>query len=204
MWNWCKTISIVSFWMGFFENISYMQGRSLSSAAGGGVCIDGAGGRACPAGTVPAVEAGEGHDGDTWYSVSLFFMWLRVLHLISVNKDLGPLVVVIGRMGRDMLIFGVIWGVLLLAFSSAVHGTGLENTAEVDAACNALLGTTPDEPAAAGGAGLTVCVCMHACMCTLYVYVYVYVYVCMCLHVCTQIRICVGVTAGEAGEAACM
>lgn len=106
--------------MGFFENIFYMQGRSVSNAAaGGGVCIEGADGGACTGGpdaaaTVTGVEAGEGHYGDTWYSVSLFFMWLRVLHLISVNKDLGPLVVVIGRMGRDMLIFGVIWGTGLL------------------------------------------------------------------------------------------
>ena len=59
---------------------------------------------------------------------------------------------------------------LLLAFSSAVHGTGLENTAEVDAACSALLSSGPDEPVSTprggggGGGGGMVCVCMLACV----------------------------------------
>ena len=140
LWNWCKIISVVAFWMGFFENIYEMREyHATGGVARGGACIEGAGVASCPAGDALDVATASTHFGDTWYSISLFFMWLRVLHLISVNKDLGPLVVVIGRMGRDMLTFGVIWGVLLLAFSSAVHGTGLENTPEVEEACNALM-----------------------------------------------------------------
>ncbi len=59
---------------------------------------------------------------DSYYTGALFFMWLRVLRLMSVNKNLGPLVIVMGRMGRDMCVFAAIWGILLVAFSTALAG----------------------------------------------------------------------------------
>jgi len=64
---------------------------------------------------------------DLAYSLSLFCMWILVLNIISVRKDLGPLVSVFVRMGADMCTFGVIWVVLLLAFSCAMHGTGINS-----------------------------------------------------------------------------
>jgi hypothetical protein len=54
-------------------------------------------------------------------------MWMMVLNIISIRKDLGPLVSVFARMGTDMLTFGTIWIILLLGFSCAMHGTGINN-----------------------------------------------------------------------------
>ena len=65
-----------------------------------------------------------------YYSASLFFMWLRMLHLLAVHQDLGPLVIVFRRMVRDFMTFGGIWAVLLLAFSCAMQGTGLNQPVE--------------------------------------------------------------------------
>lgn len=57
----------------------------------------------------------------------MFFNWVLVLNIVSARKDLGPLVSVCARMGRDMIKFGAIWIVLLLAFSCAMHGTGVND-----------------------------------------------------------------------------
>lgn len=61
-----------------------------------------------------------------FYSLSLFCLWTRLLRVLSVDKTLGPLVLVFRRMGRDTLIFGVMWMVFLMAFSVALHGSGIE------------------------------------------------------------------------------
>jgi hypothetical protein len=81
-------------------------------------------------GTAPAVMV---HPGRMWdegegmfYSASLFCMWFRVLHLLSVHQDLGPLVISVKRIAGDIVSFAGIWGVLLLAFACAMQGTGLK------------------------------------------------------------------------------
>ena len=112
VWNWFKCFGVISFWMGFWDIWSRVQAADRCAASA----------EACAA---PGARR-DAEFGHTMYSLSLFFMWLRVLRLTSVNKDLGPLVVVIGRMGRDMCVFGVIWMVLLLAFSSALYGTMIQ------------------------------------------------------------------------------
>lgn len=56
-----------------------------------------------------------------YYATSLFFMWTRVLYVLSVHKEVGPLVIAFSRMRRDVLLFASIWAVLLLAFSTAMQ-----------------------------------------------------------------------------------
>ena len=117
VWNWFKCFGVISFWMGFSDIWARVQAADRCAASA----------EACAAtGTGEGIDRSDAEYGHTMYSLCLFFMWLRVLRLISVNKDLGPLVVVIGRMGRDMCVFGVIWMVLLLAFSSALYGTMIQ------------------------------------------------------------------------------
>lgn len=61
---------------------------------------------------------------ERYYAAALFFMWMQVLHLLSVHKALGPLVIAFSRMRDDVMMFGTIWTVLLLAFSCAMQGSG--------------------------------------------------------------------------------
>lgn len=83
------------------------------------------------------------------YSLSLFCRWLLVLNIISVRRDLGPLVSVFLRMGLDMCTFGAIWIVLLLAFSCAMHGTGVNTHASNRPECQQELQGALDEDGAA-------------------------------------------------------
>jgi hypothetical protein len=59
------------------------------------------------------------------YSLSLFFMWTSAYSIMSIHKDLGPLVIVIRRMGTDMVKFAAVWLLLLLAFSCLLLGAEL-------------------------------------------------------------------------------
>ena len=136
-WNWMKCFVIIFFWMGFWDIWARVKNAEICAASAEACAAAGTGIRgqdktaeSCAvwatcagAGSSTGSNGRDAEFGHTMYSLSLFFMWLRVLRLVSVNKDLGPLVVVIGRMGRDMCVFGVIWMVLLLAFSSALYGT---------------------------------------------------------------------------------
>lgn len=56
------------------------------------------------------------------YGLAVFLVWLRLLHLYSVNKTLGPLVLALRRMGGDIVTFIFIWVVVLMAFASALYG----------------------------------------------------------------------------------
>jgi len=60
-----------------------------------------------------------------FYSLSLFFMWTSSYSIMSIHKDLGPLVIIIRRMAFDMLNFAVVWMVLLMAFSCLLQGFDL-------------------------------------------------------------------------------
>jgi len=136
-WNWMKCFVIIFFWMGFWDIWARVKNAEICAASAEACAAAGTGIRGqdktaescavwatcAAAGSSTGSNGRDAEFGHTMYSLSLFFMWLRVLRLVSVNKDLGPLVVVIGRMGRDMCVFGVIWMVLLLAFSSALYGT---------------------------------------------------------------------------------
>ena len=143
-WNCLKVIGLVFFWMGFRD----IAARAVYRLPAGHHACTHTGllapllnanlGACTPLQGHPLVRASEVRDvgmaGDSDYAVSLCFMLLRVLHVISVHKDLGPLVVVLGRMARDMCVFTVIWAILLLAFSVAIHGTELLDNA-ADPAC---------------------------------------------------------------------
>jgi hypothetical protein len=149
-WNWIKCFVIIFFWMGFWDIWARVKNAEIC-ASSEEACAQASVKDAHITAFLKAASTGWGQDktaescavwascaaagsstgnngrdaefGHSMYSLSLCFMWLRVLRLVSVNKDLGPLVVVVGRMGRDMCVFGVIWIVLLLAFSSALYGT---------------------------------------------------------------------------------
>ena len=79
--------------------------------------------------------AAAGKEGEIWfggdglenlfYSLSLFFMWTSSYSIMSIHKDLGPLVIIIRRMAFDMLNFAVVWMVLLMAFSCLLQGADL-------------------------------------------------------------------------------
>eukprot|EP00961_Rhodomonas_salina_P260759 3523741-Rhodomonas_salina.1 len=51
----------------------------------------------------------------------------------QVHKSLGPLVIAFGRMRDDVFLFGTIWMVLLLAFSTAMQGAAPMKHAKPDA-----------------------------------------------------------------------
>ena len=145
-WNWIQMLSVTFFWLGFHD-VSHRTCRppSLSPPPSSSFPFSTGGASSSSPGNPytptphPSGDCRLASHGDSYYAVALFFMWLRVLRLISVNKDLGPLVVVIGRMGRDMCVFGVIWMVLLLAFSTAVYGA--EITSQATGQCENTGGT---------------------------------------------------------------
>ena len=107
MWNWARIAACSFFWIGVGIVAADTEQRDAKGKTG-------------------SWDEGE----SMYYSVSLFCMWLRLLHLLAVHQDLGPLVVVIRRMMRDVLTFGGIWLVLLLAFACAMQGTGLVQSEE--------------------------------------------------------------------------
>jgi len=117
--NWVKMIGIFFFWLGFCGHVlrPYMLGPALDGLDHG---LQGHGMRLL-------MSLGLHKHADMAYSISLFFMWMMVLNIISVRKDLGPLVSVFARMGSDMLTFGAIWIILLLGFSCAMQGTGIND-----------------------------------------------------------------------------
>jgi len=87
-------------------------------------------------GMVPSVVVlgGNGHrewdEGEgIYYAAALFCMWFRLLHLLSVHQDLGPLVISVKRIAGDMASVAAIWGVLLFAFACAMQGTGIPRPA---------------------------------------------------------------------------
>ena len=116
--NWVKMIGIFFFWLGFCGHVlrPYLMGSALVGLDPWlGHCM------------LLLKSVGLHEHADMAYSISLFFMWMMVLNIISIRKDLGPLVSVFARMGTDMLTFGTIWIILLLGFSCAMHGTGINN-----------------------------------------------------------------------------
>jgi len=120
-WNVVRVASCGFFWMGIHTVVSQGQKEELCKLEGANCTRPG------------PTKSGEKiwDEGESmYYSASLFFMWLRMLHLLAVHQDLGPLVVVFRRMMRDFLTFGGIWAVLLLAFSCAMQGTGLNQPVE--------------------------------------------------------------------------
>jgi hypothetical protein len=161
-WNWMRTMSFIFFWMGFLEILNQPSTDIRGTGCGvesGKSLVDTF--RSHPSNrslwsmfmvtSDQVTNCNTTRDrrekqnlekprevgfADSYYAGALFFMWLRVLRLMSVNKNLGPLVIVMGRMGRDMCVFAAIWGVLLVAFSTALAGandTGL--TSPVDLLC---------------------------------------------------------------------
>ncbi len=64
--------------------------------------------------------------GRVWlllYSMSLFLLWCRLLRILTVSRRWGPEVVLILRMGKDILRFALIWMLLLVAFSCLLRGS---------------------------------------------------------------------------------
>jgi hypothetical protein len=113
--NWVKMLGLGFFWLGFGGHLL----RSLSNLDGLHPMLGH---------TLLVLKTVGVHEHtEILYSLSLFFMWMLVLNIISVRKDLGPLVSVFGRMGSDMLTFGAIWIILLVGFSCAMHGTGIND-----------------------------------------------------------------------------
>ncbi|XP_025081227.1 transient receptor potential cation channel subfamily M member 2-like isoform X2 [Pomacea canaliculata] len=61
-------------------------------------------------------------------SINLISFFFRILHIFSVNKELGPKLVMIGRMVRDLLWFVVILLVFIGAYSIASQAVLFPNT----------------------------------------------------------------------------
>lgn len=61
------------------------------------------------------------------YSVSLFCLWVRLLRILSADRKLGPLVLILRSMVADTLNFGVMWVMLWMAFSVFIFGSGINN-----------------------------------------------------------------------------
>lgn len=57
------------------------------------------------------------------YSLSLFLQWVRGLRVLSVSDEFGPLVIIIIRMGSDILRFALVYLVFLIAFSVVIRGS---------------------------------------------------------------------------------
>jgi len=120
IWNAVDFFAALFFWIGFGVRISCWN--------------DGA---AC----APSLQQGPEHEafqastrllsreevGLQFYSVSLFCLWVRLLRILSADPKLGPLVLVLRSMVVDTLQFGVMWVVLLMAFSAFIFGSGINN-----------------------------------------------------------------------------
>jgi len=74
-------------------------------------------------------------DKKKWFCVCLFFCWLRLLHLYSVNKTLGKLVRAIWLMVQDIGTFIFVWGFFLMAFAAAMYAGEVRDDGE-DAPCD--------------------------------------------------------------------
>lgn len=57
------------------------------------------------------------------YSISLFLLWVRMLRILSVSKRLGPFVILVVQMGRDISMFAVVYAIFLAAFSVLIRGS---------------------------------------------------------------------------------
>ncbi len=57
---------------------------------------------------------------------------MQVLHLLSVDRDLGVLVIVLARMRDKTILFGAIWGVVVVAFSCGFQGSDLKTDGGVE------------------------------------------------------------------------
>ena len=63
--------------------------------------------------------------GNMPYGFCLASMWFRILLFLLVQRELGQFVRVMISMGHDLGFFGIVWGLLCLAFSCAMLGSGL-------------------------------------------------------------------------------
>ena len=57
------------------------------------------------------------------YAWCVFFLWVRLLRVLSVSRKLGPLVIIVIRMGQDISSFAVIYGIFLIAFGFLIRGS---------------------------------------------------------------------------------
>ena len=57
------------------------------------------------------------------YSICVFFLWVRLLRVLSLSRRLGPLVILVIRMAQDISKFAVIYFVFLVAFSVLIRGS---------------------------------------------------------------------------------
>jgi len=106
LWNWCELFVVIFFWLGFSSRAFSSSSSSSSSSA------------SCAASDADGMQ-------NLFYSLSLFFMWTSAYSILSIHEDLGPLVIVIRRMGTDMVKFAAVWLLLLLAFSCLLLGAEL-------------------------------------------------------------------------------
>ena len=72
----------------------------------------------------------DGDVGFLLYGFCLFCMWLRILLFVQVQQELGQFVGVLISMARDLGFFGIVWIILILAFSSAMLGAGIRSSEE--------------------------------------------------------------------------
>ena len=77
-----------------------------------------------------AVETEDMEVGFMLYGFCLFLMWLRILLFVQVQQELGQFVGVLISMARDLGFFGIVWIILILAFSSAMLGAGIRSSEE--------------------------------------------------------------------------
>eukprot|EP00293_Proteomonas_sulcata_P014149 CAMPEP_0184298546 /NCGR_PEP_ID=MMETSP1049-20130417/9339_1 /TAXON_ID=77928 /ORGANISM="Proteomonas sulcata, Strain CCMP704" /LENGTH=530 /DNA_ID=CAMNT_0026608707 /DNA_START=47 /DNA_END=1639 /DNA_ORIENTATION=+ len=59
----------------------------------------------------------------SYYSACLSLLWARFLRIFAVNKAVGPLVIMVRKMGIDLLKFGLVWTVMWIAFAIAMNGS---------------------------------------------------------------------------------
>ena len=57
------------------------------------------------------------------YSICVFLQWIRLLRVLSVSRRLGPLVILVIRMGQDISKFAVVYFLFLIAFSILIRGS---------------------------------------------------------------------------------
>ena len=94
--------------------ISIHEGVDASGGGGGGGAGGSGGGTS--RGMTDAQEASR-----SLLSVALFLMWLRALRLLAQFPSIGPLVLMVAKMTRDVAKWAMLLMMILAAFVSALH-----------------------------------------------------------------------------------
>lgn len=72
------------------------------------------------------------------HAASFIFFWFQVLNTLSVNRNMGPLLVAIGKMFNDIANWMVIFVIIVIGFGGAMHAATQSSVGQVAVCTDAM------------------------------------------------------------------